>query len=221
MPREYAVNEIFYSLQGEATFTGFPMVFVRLAGCNLHCDFCDTDFSIKERLTAAQILDRVAKLVGPAGGLYDRPANHQAQQYVGVCFTGGEPTLQIDDELLAPFLKAGYPLHLETNGTKAPHKPHLFRCVTVSPKTKMLDPEWKWILRNVMGCELKVVWDDTPGSPLQDILTDWASYAYRRKYLQPLCQDDGSTNVKAVIQYILQHPEWALSIQLHKILGLR
>lgn len=112
----YAVNEIFYSLQGEGFFTGTPSVFVRFSGCNRRCEFCDTDFSASVAMTAREITSRVAQY----------PCRR-------VIFTGGEPLLQVDDRLIAAFKELGYFLSVETNGTMP--VPEGIDWVTCSPKT--------------------------------------------------------------------------------------
>ena len=96
------VNETFISLQGEGHFTGTPAFFLRLSGCNLQCPFCDTDHKGFSEMSGADILAAVRA----CGGECRR-----------VCFTGGEPGLQLDDALVALFHEAGYTLHVETNGT--------------------------------------------------------------------------------------------------------
>ena len=112
----YAVNEIFYSLQGEGFFTGTPSVFVRFSGCNRRCEFCDTDFSASEAMTVQEITARVA--------VY--PCRR-------VIFTGGEPLLQVDAPLIAAFKELGYFISVETNGSLP--IPDGIDWVTCSPKS--------------------------------------------------------------------------------------
>ena len=100
---KYKVNEIFYSLQGEGWWTGTPMVFVRLSGCNLKCPWCDTDHRNGVEMSADEILSKVREA---SQGLCRR-----------VCITGGEPLLQLDRALVKTLRDAGLKLHLETNGT--------------------------------------------------------------------------------------------------------
>ena len=116
----YRVNEIFYSLQGEGSFTGTPMVFVRFSGCNRACSFCDTDFEKYAPLTAQEILAEVRRY----------PAHR-------VVLTGGEPLLQTDAELINILHLAGYIIHIETNGTLP--VPDGIDWVTCSPKTPPLN----------------------------------------------------------------------------------
>lgn len=113
--RTYAVNEIFYSLQGEGFFTGVASVFVRFSGCNRRCAFCDTDFSASRPMTVDEIMNEVKSY----------PARR-------VIFTGGEPLLQVDDMLVAALKSEGYFISVETNGTLP--VPSAIDWVTCSPK---------------------------------------------------------------------------------------
>ena len=116
----YRINEIFYSLQGEGFWTGTPMVFVRLSGCNLQCPFCDTDHAEFTQMSASTIVEEVLK----AGDGCRR-----------ICLTGGEPSLQADDELISAFHSAGFTVHMETNGTR--EVPAGVDWVTLSPKNQV------------------------------------------------------------------------------------
>lgn len=115
--RLYRVNEIFYSLQGEGFWTGTPMVFVRLSGCNLRCPFCDTDHGSFKEMTADAIVAEALRV----GGSCRR-----------ICLTGGEPALQADGPLLEAFHDAGYSVNMETNGTR--NLPEGVDWITLSPK---------------------------------------------------------------------------------------
>ncbi|MBQ9194466.1 MAG: 7-carboxy-7-deazaguanine synthase QueE, partial [Bacteroidales bacterium] len=111
------VNEIFYSLQGEGFWTGTPMVFVRLSGCNLRCPFCDTDHAGYEELSADEVVLKALALAGDCRR---------------ICLTGGEPSLHADAALVTAFHEAGFHLHMETNGTRP--LPAGIDWVTLSPK---------------------------------------------------------------------------------------
>jgi 7-carboxy-7-deazaguanine synthase len=131
---KYKLNEIFYSIQGEGRFTGYPAIFIRFAGCNLKCDFCDTDFSEKFTMTAADIFHEVMK--------------YKADRII---LTGGEPLLQVDLLLLLMMDATEKKVHVETNGTIIPNEKLDIGLdwITVSPKEK-------WRLKK--GNELKVVY---------------------------------------------------------------
>ena len=195
----YFVNEIFLSLQGEGYHTGQAAVFVRFSGCNLRCPFCDTDFGTYSEMTAAEIVEEVQRLS-------DDPR-------VLIILTGGEPSLQVDDALVAALRTTGKRLCIETNGTHS--LPAGIDWITCSPKegTRVILPR---------ADELKVVYlPHTPAAssctPSQDI-EHWAKQIpATHLYLQPCsCQ-----NTAEVIDYILRHPQWHLSLQTHKYLNIR
>lgn len=195
MEKTYRVNDIFYSLQGEGHNTGRAAVFVRFSGCNLHCPFCDTDFSRFETLTAPEIIRRMQAFT-PQGE--DSPI---------VVLTGGEPTLQVDSDLLDAIHAAGFPfIAMESNGTKEP--PDGLDWLTVSPKENV----------SVRQCsELKVLFN---GTNEPDDLGIQATYYY----LQPLDTGNEAENrqmVDGCIEYIKAHPRWRLSLQTHKLIGIK
>lgn len=203
MEKSYRVNDIFYSLQGEGHNTGRAAVFVRFSGCNLHCPFCDTDFSHFETLTAPEIIRRMQALT-PQGE--DSPI---------VVLTGGEPTLQVDSDLLDAIHAAGFPfIAMESNGTKEP--PAGLDWLTVSPK-EMVRPTQKSKVRVRQCNELKVLFN---GTDEPDDLGIQATYYY----LQPLDTGNEAENRRMVdgcIEYIKAHPRWRLSLQTHKLIGIK
>lgn len=190
----YRVHEIFYSLQGEGYWTGTPMVFVRLSGCNLRCPFCDTDFAAFTEMTAPQIVQEVLR----AGAGCRR-----------ICLTGGEPALQADAALLEAFHAAGCKVHVETNGSRA--LPEGVDWVTLSPKSDFL-PSGTVVLPE--ADELKLVFADGC-DPAR-----WREFPARWHFLQP-CDRGGDSDAGAVVDYLLAHPEWRLSLQTHKMLNIR
>ena len=193
----YRVNEIFYSLQGEGFWTGTPMVFVRLSGCNLQCPFCDTDHFAYTEMTDAQIVSEVQSCGGPC---------------TRICLTGGEPCLQADDALLTAFHDAGYTVHMETNGTRP--VPAGVDWVTLSPKNQVTGLQGNGTVVLERADELKLVL--APGVDP----SAWAAFPATWHFLQP-CDTAGRMNTEETISYIQAHPIWRLSLQTHKLLGIR
>ena len=197
----YKVNEIFYSLQGEGFWTGTPMVFVRLSGCNLKCPFCDTDHSAFQEMTAGEIV----KAASSAGNACRR-----------ICLTGGEPSLQADEALLKAFHEAGYTVHMETNGTR--EVPAGVDWVTLSPKNQVPGLKGAGTVVLKKADEVKLVF--APGvDPAA-----WASFPATWHFLQPCDVADPVRNreiLRLTVEYIQLHPSWRLSLQTHKFLGIR
>jgi 7-carboxy-7-deazaguanine synthase (Cx14CxxC type) len=208
----YAVKEIFYTLQGEGALTGRPSVFCRFAGCNLWsgreedraaavCNFCDTDFVGTDGTEGGRYPDAVA--------LADRiaaswPAGQDARFVV--C-TGGEPLLQLDPPLIAALHERGFEIAIETNGTIAP--PAGIDWVCVSPKAGA-----PFVVTS--GDELKVVVPQPGLDPL-----DFAALDFRRFSVQPMDGAERARNTEWAIQFCLAHPQWQLSLQTHKMTGVR
>lgn len=181
--KTYRVNEVFYSVQGEGANAGMPFVFVRFAGCNLKCSWCDTEFESFTELTGLEIVARAS-----------------AYGCKNVLFTGGEPALSLDAELLALF--EGWYKAIETNGTIALDYASLLDWITVSPKT----PDFA----QRAGDEIKIVYE---GQNLDG--HDCSGFV--RRSLQPVF---GVTEA-ATLDYIKEHPQWRLSVQMHKYLKIR
>lgn len=209
----YSVKELFYSLQGEGAWAGRPAVFCRFSGCNLWsgreahraqalCQFCDTDFVGTDgngggKFASALTLAAAVAQLWPANATPSRP-------YV-VC-TGGEPLLQLDSALIAAFQAHGFAVALETNGTLIP-PPHI-DWLCVSPKGNVP-------LRLTWGDELKLVYPQLTAPP-----EHFAHLPFQHFFLQPLDNAQREINIKAALAYCLQHPQWRLSIQLHKLLNI-
>jgi len=188
----YKINEIFYSLQGEGAQTGTPAVFVRFSGCNLRCPFCDTEFDSYTEMSAEEIVDQIEQY----------PSNY-------VVLTGGEPSLQVDNTLIAALHAADCIIAIETNGTRP--LPADIDWVTCSPKEGS-----KIALRE--ADEVKVVFT---GQDVDQYLDMIEAESY---YLQPCSiEHDGkrTDNVQEVIDYCLANPEWSLSLQTHKLLNIQ
>ena len=216
----YKVNEIFYTLQGEGAHSGIPAVFVRFSGCNLRCPWCDTEFSNFTEMTADEI-------VREALSIYDIP-NERRKMLV---LTGGEPSLQVDTPLIDALHAAGFYICIETNGTRP--LPDGIDWITCSPKivesrkSKVESQITTLALHKVD--EVKVVFTGTYDPEI------WRSQLEAEHWLlQPLrytgewllnnCdafEDDRNDNLDDTVRYILSHPFWRLSVQLHKIVGLR
>jgi 7-carboxy-7-deazaguanine synthase len=208
----YAVKEIFLTLQGEGAQVGRASVFCRFAGCNLWsgreqdratatCQFCDTDFVGTD---------------GTLGGRYataNELADTIAAQWTGesanryVVLTGGEPLLQVDRALIEALHVRGFAVAVETNGTIA--LPDGLDWVCVSPKAGA-----ELVVRK--GHELKLVYPQGDARP-----EDFASLAFERFSLQPMDGPDVIENTARAIDYCLRHPQWRLSVQTHKALGIR
>ncbi|MCM1519345.1 MAG: 7-carboxy-7-deazaguanine synthase QueE [Lachnoclostridium sp.] len=183
--KTFYINEIFYSLQGEGMHTGTAAVFVRFSGCNLRCDFCDTDHQAATPMTAEEIISAAASY----------PSRH-------VILTGGEPMLQVTEELVEMFHRAGFMVHIETNGTLP--VPEVIDWITVSPKTS--DTDYKGRID-----ELKVVYQG------QDVEAIAAKFPSENRFLQPC----SCYNTAEVVAYILDHPHWRLSLQTHKLIDIQ
>lgn len=188
-----ALAEIFYSIQGEGTWTGTPAVFVRLAGCNLACDFCDTDYSIKSMASVAEVVEKVRD----AGG--DCPV---------VILTGGEPFAQAETPALIDALRAdGRRVHVESNGTiYAPLPDDVWLCV--SPKERV-DPRMA-----ARADEAKLIVDQRVPEEHLALFADKPSIL-----LQP--EGNKPKNVELALRYAKAHPRrFRLSLQTHKFIGV-
>ena len=191
------INEIFYSLQGEGHNTGTPAIFIRFAGCNLNCSFCDTDNNHGKIMTDDDICKEVCK--------------YPAQLIIA---TGGEPGLSLDDTLIDMLHNVGKKVAIETNGTQI--LPTSADWITISPKDLYI-PEAKNVLKNVN--EVKVVFTKYDLN-YDHYLTDINANYY---YLQPCDTGDNEQNaiiVAETVKYIKLHPKWNLSLQMHKYINI-
>ena len=207
----YTVKEIYFTLQGEGYHTGRPAVFIRFTGCNLWtglewdrqsaiCDWCDTDFVGTD---------------GPNGGKYSAteitniisdlwPESQSSRPYI-VC-TGGEPLLQMDNTLIETIHDAGFEIGLETNGTILP--PQGIDWICVSPKSKA-----DFILKK--GNELKIVFPQSGINPRQH-----ENLEFEHFFIQPMDGEKQKENIKKSEEFVFKHPQWKLSLQTHKIIGI-
>jgi len=199
------VNEIFYSLQGEGRYTGTPAVFVRLSGCNMHCWFCDTDFTAFTEMTEEQIVEEVLRY----------PCHY-------VVITGGEPTLQLTTSLVDLLHQHNKYVMMETNGTLPLAEGCQVDWITCSPKLYTSADGIRLVAPIKLDRidELKVVYE---GDGEQD-MSQYDVYSAQEYRLQPCDVKDTVRNqhiLEQTINYILQHPKWKLSLQTHKIINVR
>lgn len=204
--KTYRIKEIFYSLQGEGFHTGRAAVFVRFAGCNLRCPFCDTNFTGGEEMTKDEIVQRA---------LSAKSSDSEVRMLL--ILTGGEPSLQADEALVDALHEAGFYIAIETNGTHA--LPKGIDWITCSPKDAPV------VLSR--ADEVKVVYRG------QDVEEWYGKLKAQHYFLQP-CDlhfesrssgfDEGLqsySTISETIAYILTHPHWQLSMQMHKVAGIR
>ncbi|MDO5522957.1 MAG: radical SAM protein [Bacteroidia bacterium] len=189
------VNEIFYSLQGEGGRTGEASIFIRLSKCNLACSFCDTEFEFGIKMEIDEILAEIAQY----------PCRW-------IIWTGGEPTLQLTDEVVALFKEKGYKQAIETNGTR--RVPAGIDYITCSPKQQF--EKVRELIPEADELRFPIAKDD----PLPDlsILPN-----AKRYFISPIFDDLNiiAENVDYCIELVKQNPQWALSLQTHKLTGIR
>jgi len=211
----YQVKEIVYTLQGEGAQTGRAVVLCRFAGCNLWsglaedranavCNLCDTDFVGTDGPGGGQF-DSAGQLARAVSAAWRGTASTSARPLV-VC-TGGEPLLQLDELLVRALHEEGFEVAVETNGT-LPAPPGI-DWLCVSPKA---DAD----LALVTGDELKLVFPQPGAQPERFEQLDFCHF-----YLQPMAGPDTERNTQRALQYCLEHPNWKLGLQIHKILGIR
>jgi 7-carboxy-7-deazaguanine synthase (Cx14CxxC type) len=208
----YAIKEIFLTLQGEGAHAGRAAVFCRFAGCNLWsgreqdrasatCKFCDTDFVG----TDGTFGGRFASADDLADAIASQWAGEHGYRYV--VLTGGEPLLQVDADLIDALHARGFSIGLETNGTIEP--PDGVDWICVSPKAGA-----ELLIRQ--GDELKLVYPQAGAMPAA-----FAGLAFERFSLQPMDGPDVAANTERAVNYCIRHPQWRLSLQTHKTLGIR
>ena len=204
--KTYKITEMFYSLQGEGAHAGTPAVFVRFAGCNLNCPWCDTNHTVKSEVTAIELANQALALL---------PADNNAL----IVFTGGEPSLQLDNDAMYQFtIRRPGPFAIETNGTHLgglSNEDWRRLWVTVSPKPGhpvQLPTEWI--------DEVKVV---------LDYVTNPEDHAHlsTNRFIQPCWPGDGSAiedrarALRRAVDYVKEHPWWRLSLQTQRMLVIR
>jgi len=207
----YKIKEIYFTFQGEGFHTGRPAVFIRFSGCNLWsgqekdrseaiCDWCDTDFLGTDGINGGKYSEN--EIINVVTSLWEKDIS--SNPYV-VC-TGGEPLLQLDNNLIKAIHKAGFEIGIETNGTIIP--PDGIDWICVSPKANV-----DLVLKN--GNELKVVYPQCGMNPrIHEKLK------FDHFFIQPMDGVDQKNNIKKSEKFVADHPKWKLSLQTHKILGI-
>ena len=209
----YSVKEIFYTLQGEGAQTGRTAVFLRFAGCNLWsgreedrasatCQFCDTDFKDVNGPGGGRFASADA-LAGAVAHAW-RADEAAARKFV-VC-TGGEPLLQLDEHLIEALHSRGFEIAVETNGTIS--APAGLDWICVSPKAGT-------VLSQQSGDELKLVYPQPGAQP-----DSYSGLDFRHFFLQPMDGPSRESNTALAVAYCLHHPQWRVSLQTHKLLGI-
>jgi 7-carboxy-7-deazaguanine synthase len=209
----YSVKEMFYTLQGEGANAGQPAVFCRFAGCNLWtgreedrstaiCQFCDTDFVGTDgdgggKFDSAQALAQAICRFWPADDT----------QHRFVVLTGGEPLLQVDAALVDALHALHFKIAVETNGTVLPPAGIDWLCVSPKAGSKQLVTQ---------GQELKLVFPQLGSDPGQ-----FSTLNFDNFYLQPMDSPAAAANTAAAVAYCQKHPQWRLSVQTHKLIGIR
>ena len=207
----YRIKEIYFTQQGEGSNTGRDFVFVRFSGCNLWsgkeknrksaiCQFCDTDFYGTDGInggvySAKQLIEKIKSL------WVSRDDN------IAVVLTGGEPLLQVNDELVAALKQEQIYIAVETNGTL--DAPDHIDWICMSPKANTE-------IKLKKGNEIKVIFPQESSDPEKFSLFDFSEF-----YLQPMDSNQYQENLNATITYCQKNPKWKLSLQTHKILGIR
>ena len=206
----YKVKEIYYTIQGEGFHAGRPAVFCRFSGCNLWsgrevdrekaiCTFCDTNFWGTDginggKYSASELAEKIKSLW---------PVDHK--NLFVVC-TGGEPALQMDETLIHVFHDYGFEIAIETNGTVELADGIDWICVSPKADTEIVVKT---------GGELKLVYPQIENQP-----SDFLHLDFKHFYLQPLDDKNQSENIRKTIEYCLANPQWKLSVQTHKFLGI-
>ena len=191
-------------MQGEGRNTGRAAVFIRFAGCNLRCSFCDSEFESYREMSNEEILAEVEAL---------RPQTSDLRPLL--VLTGGEPTLQVDETFVDFLHQHGYEVAMESNGTRP--APKNLDWLTVSPKES---GQWKVDGGKRLPDEIKVVFDEHTAENLSSLHTLHPSQLL---YLQPCDTGDPERNkaiTQACVEYIKQHPQWRLSLQTHKLIDI-
>jgi len=208
----YSVKEIYYTIQGEGANVGRAAVFLRFTGCNLWsgreedrataiCSFCDTDFTETDGPLGNKYAS-ASRLADVVRSLWTAPTTHDS---LVVC-TGGEPLLQLDDDLITALQARGFQVAIETNGTIA--APATIDWICVSPKAGS-------DLVQRAGNELKLVFPQNNFDPV-----NFEEMDFTHRFLQPMDGPNLSANTCLAVRYCMKNPRWRLSLQTHKFIGV-
>lgn len=212
MPKTYKIKEIFYTLQGEGAQSGRPAVFCRFSGCNLWtgrekdrpkaiCQFCDTDFWGTDGLNGGKYA--ATALAAKVASFWPE---HRARSRPYVVCTGGEPLLQLDEGLVDAFHAQGFEVAVETNGTIEPPAGIDWICMSPKAGTELVI---------ISGHELKLVYPQPGAEPER-----YSHLQFEHFYLQPMDSPEREHNTQLTLAYCLENPQWKLSLQTHKMLGI-
>jgi len=216
----YTVKELFPTLQGEGTHAGRAAVFCRFAGCNLWsgreedratavCKFCDTDF-IGSNGDGGGKFETAQDLANAIESSWHSTSAGPQQRYV--VFTGGEPLLQLDEELITKLHQKGFEVAIETNGTIKVPKGVDWVCVSPKAGSDLIV---------LQANELKLVIPQEGHDPLEKLLARFEKMDYRNRFLQPMDGPNLKMNTELAVNLCQKRPLWRLSLQSHKLIGIR
>ena len=216
----YTVKELFPTLQGEGTHSGRAAVFCRFAGCNLWsgreedranaiCKFCDTDFVGSDGFGGGKF-ENAPLLAEAIESAWNSTSAGPQQRYV--VFTGGEPLLQLDEALIFTLHRKGFEVAIETNGTIKVPKGVDWVCVSPKAGSELIV---------LQADELKLVVPQPNHSALETLLARFEKMDYRHRYLQPMDGPDLKSNTELAVGLCQKRPLWRLSLQSHKLIGIR
>ena len=216
----YTVKELFPTLQGEGAHAGRAAVFCRFAGCNLWsgreedrasavCQFCDTDFVGSDGIGGGKF-DNAQDLASAIEQSWKSTSAGPQQRYV--VFTGGEPLLQLDEPLISALHQRGFEVAIETNGTIKVPKGVDWVCVSPKAGSELIV---------LQANELKLVVPQVGHDALENLMSRFEKMDYRNRFLQPMDGPNVKSNTELAVGLCQKRPMWRLSIQSHKLIGIR
>ncbi|WP_353426933.1 7-carboxy-7-deazaguanine synthase [Polynucleobacter sp. MWH-UH19D] len=216
----YTVKELFPTLQGEGAHAGRAAVFCRFAGCNLWsgreedrasavCQFCDTDFVGSDGIGGGKF-DNAQDLASAIEQSWKSTSAGPQQRYV--VFTGGEPLLQLDESLISALHQRGFEVAIETNGTIKVPKGVDWVCVSPKAGSELIV---------LQANELKLVVPQVGHDALENVMSRFEKMDYRNRFLQPMDGPNVKSNTELAVGLCQKRPLWRLSIQSHKLIGIR